>query len=928
MKRFYFVALFLFATSSLFATNADFKPGANLAFYPNVGQFLNDLGQPATNVHYRADVAGLEFYLTDEGLSYVFLRHNRDNYDPALGGSPTPNFQPTTDFGRIDMVLVGANIDRQTVVTEAPTGDYVNYYYAHIPDGRASVRGYQRITYPNVYPLIDWVIYSKNGQELKYEFIVHPGGDPADIEIAYRYADVRVGETTVELSTPRGRISEQNLYAYVLETGQQVPATFVAGSENRVRFGTQMPSTGTLVIDPPLVWATYLGSSGTEQPQAVVTGNGFVFVSGYCNTTTFPTMNPGGGAYFQGTFGGSSDAWLVKFDTSGVRYWSTYYGGSGAEGSTSYTGVSIATALNTTVWLVGTTLSTNLPVLNAGGGAYYQGTNGGGDDFFVVKFNMNTGVRQHATYFGGSSSDGGSSHGNGADCDAAGNLYFSGRTLSSNIPLLNPGGGAFYQGTLQGSDDLILTKLSPNGNLLWSTIYGGSGDDMNYSMDLHVDRPNARLYLGTCTNSTNIPTLNPGGGAFFDNSINGGSDAYIARFSLNGVLQWATFYGGSSDEWLSMSLATAPDGDLAMMTLTGSTNIPMVTPGGGAFHDNTHNGGTWDMFVTRFQSNMSLYWNTYYGSSNNDHCQHNLTMDYGGRIIMVGVSDGTAAPVTYNPGSPHYYNGVKDAQGTYCIVQYDTTCAMLWGTFYGGSGHDHLFGTVGGCIAVSEHSDIFVSAETNSTDLFLVNPGGGAYFQNANAGGTEGFVLKFNNDINVVILGIDLLSLTGERDGSQNVLRWEVGAQSTTQRFLVEREQDNDFKLIGGIEATGDQQYSFYDPAPLSGTNRYRLKIYDQNGYFTYSNVVEIRDAGADVTVDVWPNPATDRVSIQLSTDGQRSLDVQLTDLTGRVIFHNAYHQSGVWEHDFSTWARGSYILSVVDTKTGEKVYAKPLVLR
>jgi hypothetical protein len=929
MKKFY-LSLLLLVAGSLFAGNGDFSPGSNLAFYPNVGQFTNDLGQVATNVHYRATVGGLEFYLTDEGLSYVFIHHNNDEFDPALGGSPTPNFRTTTDFGRIDMVLVGAELDAQTVVHEAPTTDFFNYYTAHCPDGRTSVRGYQRISYPNVYPNIDWVIYSEDGQKLKYEFVVHPGGNPNDIQIAYRYADVEVGEKTIQLTTPRGQISEQALYAYVRENNQVVPATYIQDGPNRVRIQTEMPATGTLVIDPPLVWASYLGSSGEEQPQALVTGNGYVIVAGYCNTTVFPTANPGGGAYFQGTLGGGYDAWFTKFDTSGVRLWSTYYGGSSDEGSTSYTGVSIATGLNNTLWLVGTTNSTNLPVQNGGGGAYYQGTNAGGFDFFIARFGLNSGVRQHATYYGGTSTDGGTSHGNGADCDAAGNLYFAGLTASSNFPMLNPGGGAYYNPALQGSDDIGIVKLSPTGVLLWGTIFGGSSDDINYSMDLHVDRQNARLYLGTCSMSTNAPCLNPGGGAFFDNTNNGGTDVYLARFTLGGVQNWGTYYGGSGDEWLSMSLATAPDGDLAMMTLTGSTNIPMVTPGGPAFHDNTHNGGTWDMFVTRFQSNMSLYWNTFYGSSNNDHCQHNLTMDYGGRIITIGVSDGTAPPVTYNPGVGHFYNGVKDAQGTYCIVQYDTTCAMMWGTFYGGSGHDHLFGTVGGCIGVSEHSDIFVAAETNSTDLTLVNPGGGAYFQNTNAGGSkEGFILKFNNDLHVVILDLSLINLTGERDGNTNLLRWEVGANSSAQRFLVEHEIDNDFKLVGGMEATGATQYSFSDINPIIGTtNRYRLKIYDQNGYFTYSNVVEIRDAGAGVEVDVWPNPANDRVNLKLQSDGQRNLRVRITDLTGRVMMQKEYAQSGIWENDFSSWSRGSYILTVVDGKTGEQVYSKQLVLQ
>lgn len=928
MKKLLF-CLFLLANSIVYAGNPQFSPGSNLAFLPNLGQITTDVGSPASNVHFKASVPGLDFYLTDEGLTYVFVHHNGDEYDPALGGAPNPNFQPTTDFARVDMVLKNANLNPQTVRSEQQTEDYTNFYLGHCPEGRTEVHGYYRIVYPDVYPNIDWVIYSEDGQKLKYEFVVHQGGDPSQIEIEYRYADLDVRNDAIHLSTPMGRISEQKLYAYIKENQTAVPAHFIA-SGNTVKVDVAAPSSGTLIIDPPLEWATYYGSSGDEQPQALVTSlNGFVFVAGYTNTTNFPTINPGGGAYFAGTAPGSTDAFWVKFDTLGVRYWATYYGGSGAEGSTSYTGISIACGLGTDFWVLGTTASTNLPTQNPGGGAYFQATNAGGTyDFFIAKFSIQTGVRQYSTYMGGSGIDGGLSHGNGADCDAAGNFYFSGIMNSTNFPLLNPGGGAYFDNTQNGSNDLCIVKMNPNGQLIWSTIYGGSSDDMNYSMDLHVDRANAKLYVGTNTSSTNMPCVNPGGGAFFDNTLAGGTDSHIARFSLNGVQEWGSFIGGSADEWLSMSLATAPDGDLAMITLTGSTNMPLVNPGGTAFHDNSQN-GSWDMYLARFETNLSMSWSTYYGSSNNDHCQHNLTMDFGGRIIMCGVSDGTVAPVVYNPGSPHYFNGVKDAQGTYCLVQYDTDGTMLWGTFYGGSGHDHLFGTVGGCIGVSAHSDIFVSAETNSTNLPLLNPGNGAYFQSANAGGgKEGFVLKFNNDIIPIILAVGMESFTGQRIGSENVLNWKITENHSANRFLIERETEGSFEQVGGIVASQSTSYTWTDINPQVGANRYRLKIYDQDGYFSYSNIVEIKADNNANTAEFYPNPTKDKLWIKLETDGNQELEVKFFDLTGREVFSDIFFGSGAWLRDFSSLGRGTYLVKVIESNSGNMVHQGKVILQ
>lgn len=101
-----------------------------------------------------------------------------------------------------------------------------------------------------------------------------------------------------------------------------------------------------------------------------------------------------------------------------------------------------------------------------------------------------------------------------------------------------------------------------------------------------------------------------------------------------------------------MSVSTALDGDVAMITLTGSTNMPCVNPGGTAFFHNSFN-GTWDIYLSRFELIGFMSWSTYYGTAKNEHCQHNLTFDGAGNIIMCGVSDGTATPPTFNPDAPH-----------------------------------------------------------------------------------------------------------------------------------------------------------------------------------------------------------------------------------------------------------------------------------
>jgi hypothetical protein len=85
---------------------------------------------------------------------------------------------------------------------------------------------YSKITYHNVYPNIDWVIYTKEGKGLKYDFVVHPGGDPAQIKLQ---------TTSVEDLTLNqdGSLTLQNRMGYITE---QTPISFQGEHEIKTNF--------------------------------------------------------------------------------------------------------------------------------------------------------------------------------------------------------------------------------------------------------------------------------------------------------------------------------------------------------------------------------------------------------------------------------------------------------------------------------------------------------------------------------------------------------------------------------------------------------------------------------------------------------------------------------------------------------------------
>jgi hypothetical protein len=86
---------------------------------------------------------------------------------------------------------------------------------------------------------------------------------------------------------------------------------------------------------------------------------------------------------------------------------------------------------------------------------------------------------------------------------------------------------------------------------------------------------------------------------------------------IDPVLQWGTYFGGSSDE-RATSVAVDGSGNVFVVGYTRSTSgFPLANPpGGGAYYDNTYNGGFYDAFIAKFLgSNLSLVWSTYFGGN-------------------------------------------------------------------------------------------------------------------------------------------------------------------------------------------------------------------------------------------------------------------------------------------------------------------------
>ncbi len=286
-------------------------------------------------------------------------------------------------------------------------------------------------------------------------------------------------------------------------------------------------------------WATYYGGGNNEAGTKVSIDDGDnVYMTGYTMSGNAIATS---GAH-QTALASSRDAFIVKFNSSGVRQWGTYVGG--AADDYMY-GCGFDNSGN--IYCTGNTGSTN-GISTTGS---HQPNFGGFVDAFVIKFNS-SGVRQWGTYYGGSAEDQGFS----ISVNTNGDLYITGNTLSSS-GIATTGS---HQTTYGGNNDGFIAKFNANGTRLWGSYYGGSGSETGYGI---CQDGNGNIYCTGSTTSTSGIATN----GSYQAAIAGSNDAFLIKFDANGVRQWGTYYGGSQQDQ-GLGLCTNSTADIYCIGLT------------------------------------------------------------------------------------------------------------------------------------------------------------------------------------------------------------------------------------------------------------------------------------------------------------------------------------------------------------------------
>ena len=494
---------------------------------------------------YLGHGAGYRVRVTPTRLDVVFqvAAETPDTGDERRAAARSAVASRQTTRLAFAMELIGGDT-QAGVLAEQELPTKVNYLVGNDPGAwRTGVTTHGRLRYQGVYPGID-VVYYGNQRQLEHDFVVAPGADPSQIRWRFEGTDrleLEPDGTLVVWAGPASlRFRPPHVYQWNRGEREVVPATYrmTAVPSEEVGFAVApYDPTRTLVIDPVLVYSSFLGGLGYEQASgAAVDRLGQLYVVGETSSTNFPVANAlwptnsGGYDGPQNPYG--NEAFVAKLGAEGTNLlFATYLGGNGLDVAVAVT----LDALDRPV-ITGLTGSTNFPITPNALQRQMASEEDLGfypSDVFVVRLSANGDALLYSTYIGGEAED----QGLAIALDETGDVYVAGYTESEDFPVRN------NTTVLGDATDAFVLKFRPGEtNLSYSMLLGGNGFD--FAQSIAVDQLGHAHVLGS-TASSGFPVTNA-----FQSTYRGGNyDVFLSKLAPEGNgLVFSTFLGGSGQE--------------------------------------------------------------------------------------------------------------------------------------------------------------------------------------------------------------------------------------------------------------------------------------------------------------------------------------------------------------------------------------------
>ncbi len=522
----------------------------------------------------------------------------------------------------------------------------------------------------------------------------------------------------------------------------------------------------------------------------------------------------------------------------------------------------------------------------------------------------------YATYIGGAGSDDAAYNLQIADND---DIYLcmaatNGCTTTEGVHQQNWGGG---------KKDVLIQKRSSDGTLIWSTYFGGNGDENPGEIRL---LKSGKIALSGATTSKNKIAKNGD-----KQMYNGGTfDGFLAIFNTDGTLDWATYIGGPDvDE--AFGITEDNDGNIYVC---GNTNSTTGISTLGASQPN--NKGGYDGFLSKYSEDGKLIWSTYVGGEKSESL-YVLETDSKDNIWAGGTTFSVSG-ISTNGVFSVSYNGNGDG----FLMRFDKDGKKQYGTYYGGIGSDEIY-----TIHIDKDDNIWFGGPTNSTTN-IATPGAMIpNYQNSD----DSYLVKFNNNLQrhwaTYLGGSDSDYLFGiETDKEGNVI---VALWTSSDDFIPLEQPFQD--VYGGeadavltkIDASGSLIWSTYlggsggeYPWGIKVNSEGKLILFMTTGsknmntdnaddttlngeYDALLVILQEYDISKtkgqelpEISFKIAPNPVKDKFSIDIPDLDYYNVDIY--DHLGKAIYEYTREGNSI---DVRTMASGVYHIQLTDKVTG-----------
>jgi hypothetical protein len=777
-------------------------------------RFEANQGQTDASVRFLSRGAGYQLYLTGEGAVMAVN-------GPAARGRDGLQGRPQSAVVRMRLAGVKAG----AVEGEDQLPGVTNYFKSSDEaEWRTNVVSFGKVRYAGVYPGIDLVYYG-NQQQLEYDFQVAAGADPGLIRLRFaednRLSLDEGGNLVITAGDARIAFHRPEVYQEAADgIRKPVAGKFSLLADNSVGFAVgSYDHAKPLVIDPTLVYSTFLGGSNTDSLASfAVDSSGNAYITGYTASVDFP-VTPG---VIQIT---STTAFVTKLSATGTALLYSTFLGSGA----------IPTALvvdkSGDVIVTGTTSSSTFPVTSGVIQTKDKAPTPKGPTGFVTKLNGTGTALVYSTYLGGSISDNPTS----LAIDSAGDVYVGGTTTSTDFPV-TPGvlQAVNKSAAVYGWNDFV-TKLNPTAtSLLYSTYLGGSDEYSGETPVLVAIDSAGDAYVSGTAISADFP-ITPGAYQAKIKAPNGESDMTLTKLNPTATkLLYSTFLGESGNSYgddVAYGLAVDGSGYAYLAGQTWEANFPTT----GSAYQKAYKGGPGvsSGFVTKMNTQgNALVYSTYLGGTGDLYGDsvRGLALDSAGDVYLTGIADSLDFPVTSNAfqktNAANFYQGPN----AFLTELNPAGSALVYSTYFGGS-----YEEMGTGIALGAGNLVYLMGVAGSPDMPVT---GNAFQTTLNAkNGTSGFVTAFDQGAAITTLPT-LTSMVSNANpavtGTNLVYSVTVaplsGAGVPTGSVTFSIDEVN--KIVVPLSSAGQ---AIYPRAPLPTGEHYILAAYSGSAVYSAS---------------------------------------------------------------------------------------------